>query len=204
MLDGVFDVVHSLSWSDLLSARSALRTIVLRGDELIGRIHAGTKSNVISDRAVLEINVRTYDDGVRTTVLDAIRRIVIAECQASGCPCEPDIEMSDRIPATVNDEATTDRVINAFTEFFGDQFVPIPPITASEDFGDIPNALGAPYTYWLFGGADPAALGEAEARGSMAADIPVNHSPRYAPVIQPTLDTGTAALVAAALSWLAR
>ena len=31
MLDGVFDVVHSLSWSDLLSARSALRTM-LRDD----------------------------------------------------------------------------------------------------------------------------------------------------------------------------
>lgn len=65
---------------------------------------------------------------------------VIAKCQASGRPCEPDIEMSDRIPATVNDEATTDRVINVFTAFFGDRFVPVPPITASEDFGDIPDA----------------------------------------------------------------
>jgi len=34
-------------------------------------------------------------------------------------------------------------------------------------------------------------------------DIPVNHSPLFAPVIQPTLDTGTKALVAAALAWLA-
>ena len=168
----------------------------------VGSIHAGTKSNVISDRAVLEINVRTHDDGVRTTVLDAIRRIVIAECQASGCPCEPDIEMSDRIPATVNDEATTDRVINAFTEFFGDQFVPIPPITASEDFGDIPNALGAPYTYWLFGGADAERFASALAAGRVNHDIPMNHSPDFAPVLQPTIDTGTQALVVASLAWL--
>jgi hippurate hydrolase len=33
-------------------------------------------------------------------------------------------------------------------------------------------------------------------------DIPVNHSARFAPVIQPTLDTGTQALVVAALAWL--
>lgn len=33
-------------------------------------------------------------------------------------------------------------------------------------------------------------------------DIPVNHSPRFAPVIQPTLDTGTQALIVAALACL--
>jgi hypothetical protein len=36
----------------------------------------------------------------------------------------------------------------------------------------------------------------------MARDIPSNHSPRFAPLIQPTLDTGVAALVTAAVTWL--
>ncbi len=44
---------------------------------------------------------------------------------------------------------------------------------------------------------------KAAAADRLSSDIPSNHSPHFAPVIQPTLDTGTTALVAAALSWLA-
>lgn len=52
----------------------------------VGSIHAGSGPNVIPDRAVLELNVRTYDDATRTQVLDAIKRIVRAECEASRSP----------------------------------------------------------------------------------------------------------------------
>ena len=75
--------------------------------------------------------------------------------------------------------------------------------SASEDFSDIPNALGVPYTYWGIGGIDEQQYQKAADAGRVAQDIPVNHSPRFAPVIQPTLDTGTQALVVAALAWLA-
>jgi hippurate hydrolase len=78
----------------------------------------------------------------------------------------------------------------------------IPPAAASEDFGDIPKALGVPYTYWMFGGIDPDTFTRAAEAGRISQDIPVNHSPTFAPVIQPTLDTGTEALVVAALAWL--
>jgi hippurate hydrolase len=74
--------------------------------------------------------------------------------------------------------------------------------TASEDFSDIPAALGVPYTYWGVGCIDAGTYRKAEAAGRVAQDIPVNHSPKFAPVIQPTLDTGTQALVVAALDWL--
>jgi hippurate hydrolase len=75
--------------------------------------------------------------------------------------------------------------------------------TASEDFSDIPTALGVPYTYWGIGGIDPDAYRTAAAAGRVAQDIPVNHSANFAPVVQPTLDTGTEALVVATLAWLA-
>ena len=75
--------------------------------------------------------------------------------------------------------------------------------TASEDFSDIPNALGAPYTYWGIGGIDPVAFQKAAERGRVDQDIPVNHSPTFAPAIQPTLDTATQALVVAAMAWFA-
>jgi hippurate hydrolase len=170
----------------------------------VGSIRAGTKSNVIDDRAVLQLNVRTYDDRTRGTILEAIERIVTAECQASGSPKEPEFELFDRFPPTRNDPATTARVRAAFDACFGDRVQDLPLQTASEDFSDIPDALSAPYTYWGIGGIDPETYDRAAAAGRVFQDIPVNHSPAFAPVIQPTLDTGTQAMVTAALAWLAR
>lgn len=60
-----------------------------------------------------------------------------------------------------------------------------------------------PYTYWFIGGTDPDGYDRARQAGRVPQDIPVNHSATFAPVVQPTLDTGTQALVVAALAWLA-
>ena len=186
-----------------------LQTIVSREVEpsqtvvlTVGSIQAGTKSNVIGDHAVLELNLRTFDESVRTAVLAAIRRVVVAECQASDSPRDPEFELYANFPLTVNDDAVTGRVEAAFSEYFGDRVQTMPAGSASEDFSDIPAALGAPYTYWGFGGIDEEAFRAAVAADRARVDIPVNHSPRFAPVLQPTLDTGTEALVVAGLSWL--
>lgn len=170
----------------------------------VGSIQAGTKSNVIPETAVLQLNVRTYSEQTRRRILDAIRRITTAECQASDCPEGPEFELFDRFPLTDNDRSATDRVAAAFTDFFGDRAGTMVQQTASEDFSDVPTALGVPYTYWSLGGIDAEAYRRAEAAGRVAQDVPVNHSPAFAPVLQPTLDTGTEALVVAALAWLAR
>ena len=169
----------------------------------VGSIQSGTKSNVIGDQAVLQLNIRTYSEQTRHTVLEAVRRIVTAECQASGSPREPEFELFDRFPPTQNDADATAKVRAAFEQHFGDNVQDLPLQTASEDFSDIPNALKVPYTYWGIGGVDPATYRRAQEAGRISQDIPVNHSPSFAPVIQPTLDTGTQALVTAALAWLA-
>ena len=186
-----------------------LQTVVARevapGDTAVltvGSVQAGTKSNVIPDHAVLQLNVRTYDERVRAAVLAAIERIVRAECAASGSPREPDVELFDRYPLTDNDAEVTDRVAAAFATFFGDRAVDLPQQSASEDFSDLPNGLGAPYTYWGIGGIDAETYRAADAAGTVARDIPVNHSATFAPVIQPTLDTGTQAIVVASSAWL--
>jgi hippurate hydrolase len=170
----------------------------------VGSIQGGTKSNVIPDSATLQLNVRTFSDATRGTILAAIRRIVTAECQASASPREPEFELFDRFPLTDNDADATARVAAAFADLFGERAGPGGQQSASEDFSDIPAALGVPYTYWFVGGIDPGAYDAAETAGRIAQDVPVNHSARFAPVLQPTLDTGTEALVAAALAWLAR
>ncbi|MGH3251751.1 MAG: amidohydrolase, partial [Trebonia sp.] len=96
----------------------------------------------------------------------------------------------------------TGRVSEAFGLFFAERAVPMRLQTASEDFSDIPTALGTPYSYWGVGCIDADGYRAAEQAGRVAQDIPVNHAAQFAPVIQPTLDTGTQALVVAALAWL--
>lgn len=185
-----------------------LQTIVSRELEpgtpavaTVGAVSAGTKSNIIPERAELLVNIRTYSDAVRASVLDAIHRIVRGECAASNCPRDPDFEQIEHAPLTDNDPDTTQRVAGSFAGVFGDRVIKPPHIMGSEDFSDIATGLGVPYTYWLFGGADPELFCDT-VPGELPAGVPSNHSPKFAPLIQPTLDTGTTALVVAALSWL--
>lgn len=169
----------------------------------VGSVQAGSKSNVIPDRAVLLLNIRTYSEQTRAAVLAAIRRIVSAECAAAGSPKGPEFEMFDRFPLTDNDVETTGRVRGAFEAVFGDRCRELPQGAGSEDFSAIPSALDVPYSYWGIGGVDPEAFRRALEHGRVDEDIPVNHSPQFAPVVQPTLDTATQALVVAGLAWLA-
>lgn len=187
-----------------------LQTIVAREIEpsdaavlTVGSLQAGTKANIIPDHAELLINMRYYREAVRDVLLGSIRRIVTAECQAAGSPREPEFDVYENAPLTDNDPVVTARVTEAFIGAFGaDTMITPPLITGSEDFSDLARGVKAPYSFWLFGGVDPATFDAAVADGRVASDIPSNHSPHYAPVIQPTLDTGTAALVTAALAWL--
>jgi len=168
----------------------------------VGRLAAGTKSNIISDHAVLELNIRTFGEATRGAVVAAVRRIVEAECAASGSPKPPEFELYDHYPVTVNDADATARVAAAFARHFGEQASTLDRQSASEDFSEIPDALGTPYTYWGVGCVDPERYAKAATAGSVAVDIPANHSPDFAPVMSPTLETGTAAIVVAAMDWL--
>jgi hippurate hydrolase len=168
----------------------------------VGSCQAGTRSNVIPDFAVLELNVRSYSSATRQRMLDAIGRIVRAECQASGSPKDPEFETTFSFPVTDNDAAATGRVAKAFAAHFGDKADEIPRQTVSEDFSKIPDAAGVPYTYWGLGYTDRDTYLAAEKDGRLD-DLTSNHSPKFLPPMQPCLRTGTEALVAAALAWLA-
>jgi amidohydrolase len=167
----------------------------------VGRCQAGTRGNVIPDHAVLELNLRSYAPATRQRMLDAIHRIVRAECQASGSPRDPEFETTFSFPVTDNDPATTDRVAEAFAGHFGDRALESPVQTVSEDFSRIPDAAGVPYTYWSIGVTDQKTYLAAERDGRLD-DLPANHSPKFLPPLQPCLRTGTEALTAAALTWL--
>jgi hippurate hydrolase len=171
----------------------------------VGSSVAGSKSNIIADRAVLLLNLRTYDMAVRQRMIDGVERMVRAECEASGSPRPPEFEYFDQYPVTDNDPEVTERITSAFRSHFGAETVfDLGRLTASEDFSDIPLAFGTPYTYWGVGGIDPEKYQRALDAGRVEQDIPVNHSEFFAPVIEPTLSHGTQALVVAALTYLAK
>lgn len=168
----------------------------------VGVLSAGTKANVIPDEALIELNVRTFDAGVRTHVLAAIERIVRAEAAASGAPREPEITPLERYPLNVNDPAASERIAAAFRAHFSPERVKhTGPAPASEDFGCFGSAWKVPSVFWFVGGHDPASYAEAKAAGALHR-LPVNHSPEFAPVLHPTLETGVEAMVVGALAWL--
>ncbi|WP_040830481.1 amidohydrolase [Nocardia jiangxiensis] len=170
----------------------------------VGRLQAGTKDNIIPDTAELGITTRTYDEKIRDLVRAAIERIVRAEATASGAEREPDFDWNLSAPVLVNDPASTETTIAAFAEHFGEQrILPIPQVNASEDAGVFGTSAGVPSVYWFWGGVDFAGLDLSEVVEGRGVDqAPANHSPEFAPEIEPTLGTGVEAMVVAARTWL--
>jgi amidohydrolase len=169
----------------------------------IGALQAGTKENVIPDEAIIKLNVRTFDEGVRQRVLAAITRIVNAEAAASGAPEPPEITSLDHYALVVNDTDANQKVGDAFRQHFSEARVEKTlPTSASEDFGCFGAQWNVPSVFWFVGGTDAEVYAKAKAAGRLN-DLPTNHNPRFAPVIQPTLRTGVECLVVATLAWLA-
>lgn len=157
----------------------------------VASIHGGTGANIIPASVTLQLNVRAYSEQTRDQIVEAIHRIVDAECEAGRSPQPPEYEVLDQYPLTLNDEDVTERVHDAFVEQLGEGSVrEASPATASEDFSVVPDALGTPYTYWFLGGFTP------------DQEQYPDHNPRFAPAIEPTLTTGVTAAVTAVLAHL--
>lgn len=161
----------------------------------VGTIRGGLKENVIPSTVELTVNLRALDAGVRDRVSAALHRVLLAEAAASGAP-EPSIEHLYAFPRCVNDPAATERAVRALRAELGAEAVTeSPPFMGSEDFGHFGETLGVASVYWLFGGASAESL----ASGAAPAG---NHSPGFAPALEPTLSTGVRAAAAVLLDRL--
>ena len=168
----------------------------------VGRLQAGTKDNIIPGTAELGINMRTYSPQTRDLVRNAIERIIHSAAAASASPRPPDLNWNISAPALVSDPAETEATVAAFARHFGEQrLMPMPLVTASEDVGVFGEAAGIPTVFWFWGGLDTETTLAALRDGKLDT-LPGNHSPKFAPVIEPTLSTGIEALVVAALTRL--
>ena len=169
----------------------------------VGTLHAGTKNNIIPSEATLGLSIRSFDPVVGERLDASVRRIVRAESDASGATRAPEFRSGEVYPVTVNEPVAAGRVTDALRRRFGAPRVIDPGmLMGSEDVGMLATAAGVPLVYWLLGCVDPETYERAAAAGTLDTDIPSNHSAQFAPVIEPTLTTGVAALVAAAREWL--
>jgi amidohydrolase len=192
----------------VIAARTilALQTIVSREVKpremavvTIGYIQAGTKNNVIPDKAEFGLTVRTNKPEVRKQILAAIDRIVKGECEAGGAPRPPTIDRYEGTDLVYNDPVLAERMHSVLDSALGKDHVVIEePITASEDFSYF-TEQGIPGFYFSLGGADPERFAQARADGTQ---LPSNHSPLFAPDVDPALHTGIAAEVAVLRSLL--
>lgn len=168
----------------------------------IGSLQAGTKENIIPDDATIKLNVRTFNEDTREYMLRSIRRICCAECDASGAERPPEFTTINSYPLTENDLAATQEVAAAFDREFGEKASLAPaPASASEDFSVFGRTWGVPYVFWFVGGTDAAVYAKAK-QDKAVNKIPSNHSPKFAPLIHPTLETGLKAMLTAASAWL--
>ena len=187
---------------------TALQSIVSREIEplspaviTVGAFQAGTKHNIISERADLQLTVRANDEDTRAQLLAAIKRVAVGIGKAHGLPDELPVKVtvSEGTPVTYNDPALARRLNGVMRTTFGDTgFQPFEQRgMGAEDFSYfVAEDLGVPGYYFAVGGTPPAAF-EAEANGGPA--VPSHHSPLFKIAPRESVTLGTRAMVAAVL-----
>ncbi|KAL4932538.1 uncharacterized protein BDV17DRAFT_279682 [Aspergillus undulatus] len=168
----------------------------------VGSLQAGQTENIIADRAEIGIDFRSVKLETRELIIDAVKRIVEAECMASGSPKPPIFTPTRRFPPTVNEDTVAGQLAVSFGEHFGDAFDGDTPRTnVSEDFSTLATSRNVPCCFWFLGGIEQSVWDEAERKGTTA-EVATNHSALFAPAIQPTLAAGVDALCVGALTFL--
>jgi len=172
----------------------------------VGSFHAGSKHNIISDEAKLQLTVRSYSDSSRSLLLNGIKRIARAEAEASGLPPElmPVVEVDEGSKATWNTPELATRMRPVLTARFGaDRVVEPPPSMASEDFGELARSAGpGTQSLLLWVGGRPKAELDAAARDGK--QLPGLHSPFWAPEADKVVSTGAEALSVSAMNLMPR
>jgi len=162
----------------------------------IGAIHGGTAENIIPDDVQVLGTIRSFQPEVRARMLAGIERTANAAAAMSGAPA-PDIRITVGAKAVMNDPAVVATAEKMLKAAFGDKFTTSPPATASEDFSEFASA-GVPSMFFNIGVYEPERV--AAARNGSGPPLPSNHSPLFAPVPKPTIETGVTAMTFAVLS----
>ena len=170
----------------------------------VGAFHAGTKHNIISDRAHLQLTVRANDEETRAMLLSSIKRVAEGIARANGVPDDklPEVKVSEGTPTTINDAALAARLNTAMARELGaGAVVPYQQTSmGAEDFAYlIEPKLGVKGYYFAVGGTPQAAFDAEKAGGP---PVPSHHSPLFKIDPEPSVRLGTEAMTVAVLDLL--
>ncbi len=190
----------------------ALQTLVARelpprhpGVVTVGSFHSGTKHNIISDKAVLQLTVRNTSPETRKTLLDGIQRIAVNMGRVAGLPEDllPEVVVSkESVPPTVNDAKLAQRLRKVWQTKLGRDSIVTPDAKGmgAEDYPFFTTDPYIPSVYFAIGGTPRADL-DAEANGGTA--VPSHHSPLFKITPKPAVTSGVKATVSALLDLMA-
>jgi len=172
----------------------------------VGSFHSGTKHNIISDRADLQLTVRSTSEENRRLLLEGIERVARNMGRAAGLPEDklPEVIVSEEsVPPTINDAALARRLKTAWSRAFGEDVVIDNPTKGmgAEDFPFFTVDPKIPSVYWSIGGT-PAEDFEREARGGPP--VPSHHSPLFKIAPEPSVTRGVESTVAALLELMGK
>ena len=187
----------------------ALQTIVSRelgpreaGLITVGSFHAGTKGNIISDLAKLELTVRSESPETRELLLGAIKRVALNTARAAGMPEHllPIVKTVDEpSPPVLNEHQLSERLKAAWISKLGPAIIDDNykrTGMGAEDFGNFTRESQIPSVYFRVGGTTAADLA-AEKKGGPA--VATNHSPLFKAVPDASIKTGVETTVVALL-----
>jgi hippurate hydrolase len=170
----------------------------------VGSFHAGSKHNIISDEARLQVTVRANDTETRDQTIAAIERIARGIALANGMPEDrlPVVKVTESTPVTINDGPLARRLNASLARDLGDGVV-VPfeqKNMGAEDFAFfVEPRFGIPGYYFAVGGTPQAAFDAAKAGGPAVAG---HHSPLFKVDGEAAITLGTQAMVMATLELL--
>ena len=170
----------------------------------VGDIHGGTKRNIIPDEVKMELTTRSYNEDVRQTIITGVERTARGVAIAAGVPEDkmPVVTVleNESTPPMINDVKLSARLQKTFAARLGaEHMIELKPIMGSEDFGIFGMDGRIPSVIFWLGADDPATFRENQKKG---VPMPALHSALFAPVPEPTLQTGITAMTDAALELL--
>lgn len=189
----------------------ALQTLVSReisprdpGVVTVGSFHSGTKHNIISDEAHLQLTVRNTSEETRAILLNGIKRIAENMGRVAGLPEDmlPEVIVSEEsVPPTTNNPELARRLKVAWADAMGDAAVVDIPTKGmgAEDFPYFTADPEIPSVYWAIGGT-PQADFDAELAGGPA--VPSHHSPLFKITPEPAVRMGVESTVVALMTLL--
>jgi amidohydrolase len=170
----------------------------------VGAFHSGTKHNIISEYADLQVTVRANSKDVRDKLIASIERVAKGIGAAHGLPEDklPIVKVTESTPVTVNDAALARRLNAAIGDALGqDVVVPFRQTNmGAEDFAFfVDPSFGIPGYYFAVGGTNPEWIKAAKNGGPAIAG---HHSPLFKIDPEPSVRLGVEAMTAAVLDLL--